>query len=552
VYERETSGFAAIPGGPFVFDMPMALFALYARAPVIQDCFEGRQGLATANNARFVRLWWEVSSKDIAFHCANKDVALASRKRWFPYNKGGAPTAWWGNQEHVVNWQHDGKEIREFGTESGGRPRSAVRNENFYFRTAVTWSNIGAASAQFRHIPEGFLFDVAGMSLFSDSYEKHLAVLGYLNSSAAKAGLDVLAPTLNYQVGDVGRLPFVDGSDDNERVQRLIELSRNAWSEGETSHEFRGSPLVATGEPRVETALKLLRDARTKRHEEITNLEETSNEYWSSRIEEVSGEALDESLAYLRRPYEEASDEEEIEQLVSYAVGCMFGRYDLDEPGLALANHGQSLEGLKARLPESRLEQDKDNVIPIVDGPWFEDDIVAKFRQFLRLAFGETHFQENLQFVTQALGVNDLRTYFRKSFFKSHVQRYRKRPIYWLFSSAEGSFSALMYLHRYNSSTVSAVLNDYLREFIRKLEVELEKQERIAAGGATAKEISSGQKEADRLRKVLIELADYERELYALASQQIVLDLDDGVMANYQRFGNAVPDIGLKKGAGDE
>jgi hypothetical protein len=237
---------------------------------------------------------------------------------------------------------------------------------------------------------------------------------------------------------------------------------------------------------------------------------------------------------------------------VSYAVGCMFGRYSLDKPGLILANQGGTLRDYLTTVPTPLFLPDKDNVIPMVDGDWFEDDIVARFRQFLRVGFGEEHFEENLRFITESLGVNHLRDYFVKSFYKDHVQRYKKRPIYWLFSSPRGSFNALIYLHRYNPSTVSTLLNEYLREFIKKLEVSLEQQEYIVASGAAARDAAIAQKEADRLRTVLVELRDYERDLYALASQQIALDLDDGVLVNYQKFGTALKNIGLKKAGDDE
>ncbi|MBC7595173.1 MAG: restriction endonuclease, partial [Kineosporiaceae bacterium] len=233
--------------------------------------------------------------------------------------------------------------------------------------------------------------------------------------------------------------------------------------------------------------------------------------------------------------------------LISYAVGSMFGRYSLDEPGLILANQAETLEQYLAKVPTPSFLPDADNVIPIVDGDWFPDDIVGRFRQFLRTAFGEEHFEENLRFVVDSLGVKDLRDYFVKSFYRDHVQRYKKRPIYWLFSSPKNSFSALIYLHRYTPSTISTVLNEYLREFIKKLEVERDRLEFIVASGADAKAVAAAQKESDRLRKVLIELDEYERELHTLAAQQIALDLDEGVLVNYQKFGTALRDIGLKK-----
>ena len=232
-------------------------------------------------------------------------------------------------------------------------------------------------------------------------------------------------------------------------------------------------------------------------------------------------------------------------ELVSYAVGCMMGRYSLDAPGLILADEGATLQDYLANVSSPTFMPDKDNVIPIVDGDWFEDDMVARFRQFLRAAFGQQHFEENLRFVTESLGVKDLRDYFVKSFYKDHVQRYKKRPIYWLFSSPKGSFNALIYVHRYTPSTVSTVLNEYLREFKAKLRSSLEHQERlVAAGGGTPRQQAAAQKETDRLRKVLLELDEYEHDvLYPLASHQIEIDLDDGVKVNYPKFGAALKKI---------
>ena len=222
----------------------------------------------------------------------------------------------------------------------------------------------------------------------------------------------------------------------------------------------------------------------------------------------------------------------------------MFGRYSLNEPGLILANQGDTLQDYLAKVSNPSFLPDKDNVIPIVDGDWFEDDIVGRFRQFLRVAFGEQHFEENLRFVTEALGVKDLRDYFVKSFYKDHVQRYKKRPIYWLFSSPKGSFNALIYIHRYTPSTVSTVLNDYLREFKAKLEASRQHHERLAAGSGTLREKAAAQKETDRLRQVVFELDEYERDvLYPLATQQVQIDLDDGVKANYPKFGAALKKI---------
>jgi hypothetical protein len=239
--------------------------------------------------------------------------------------------------------------------------------------------------------------------------------------------------------------------------------------------------------------------------------------------------------------------ESAIVDLISYAVGCMFGRYSLDEPGLILADQGSTVEDYLAKVPSPTFMPDKDGVIPIVDGDWFEDDIVSRFRAFLRAAFGDEHFEKNLRFVEQTLGVKTLRDYFitsngKSKFYDDHVKRYKKRPIYWMFSSPRHSFNALIYLHRYTPSTVSTVLNEYLGEFEGKLDARLKNLEHEGVDG----------KEADHLRSVLVELGEYEHDvLYPLAQRNIDIDLDDGVLVNYLHFGRALRDIGLEKKRAD-
>ena len=244
-----------------------------------------------------------------------------------------------------------------------------------------------------------------------------------------------------------------------------------------------------------------------------------------------------------------------ISDLVSYSVGCMFGRYSLDKPGLILADQGTTVQDFLAKVPNPTFMPDADNVLPIVDGDWFEDDIVTRFRQFLRVAFGEEYFEPNLRFIEESLSVKSLRDYFitragrsnsigRSKFYDDHLKRYKKRPIYWLFSSPKGSFNALIYMHRYTPSTVSTVLNEYLREFESKLEANLQHQERLAAGDGTTREKAASSKEAERLRTVLLELTEYEHNvLYPLASKQLAIDLDDGVKTNYPKFYPAVRKI---------
>lgn len=559
--------FDHVPGGGLVFDMPEILLSLYGKVPTVGESMDLRQGLATTDNKAFVRFWWEVSRIRTCTTCTSRNEANLSGKRWFPYNKGGSPVAWWGNLEHVVDWEEDGRRIKESIVGKypylNGNYSYVAKNPEYYFRSAVSWSNIGVGGARFRMIPEGFIFDVSGMSAFSHDDASSLNLLGYLNSPIVRRGLDVLAPTLNYQIGDVGNLPFVDGADDAERVSRLIEIAYASWADEEIHDAFSSSPLLRPSHQSLAASTDAWRAFWGDRDRELELLESGSAGYWNERISVAAGVSAPTPLSESRVQFASPPTRDLVGDFVSYAVGCMFGRYSLDEPGLILADHGSTLQDYLAKVPVPAFMPDKDNVLPIVDGPWFEDDIVEKFRQFLRVAFGEEHFQENLKFVTDALGVKDLRDYFIKAgskaatskFYGDHVQRYKKRPIYWLFSSPTGAFNALVYLHRYNPSTVSTVLTDYLREYITKLEANLQHQELVAAGqgGATAKEIAAALKEADRIRKVLVELKDYDHDvLFPLAGKQVALDLDDGVLVNYQKLGAALKDIGLKKGGGDE
>ena len=550
IWDLDVKSFDALEGRPFVFDYPEALLALGQKTATISQKFDAKQGLATADNAQFVRCWWELDISRICRTATNREEALHSGAKWFPYNKGGTPVAWWGSQELVVNWENDGKEIREFGVENGGRPRSAIRNPDFYFRPSVTWSNIGIGGARFRVLPAGFIFDVGGMSLFSPNKSSQLLLAGLLNSVIYREGLNVLAPTFNYQVGDVGRLPAIEAEGDSGRVQELVDLCRSRWAESETAHEFASNPLLDNTENSLEFSARGFASRYEIRETRILDLESESNRFWLEQIETQSGVSTSQfevDRAEMAKPDPATF----ISDFVSYAVGCMFGRYSLDLPGLVLGNADSSLEDYLSKVPQPTFFPDRDNVLPIVDGEWFEDDIVGRFRKFLRAAFGEKKFEENLQFVIDSLGVKDLRTYFLKSFYKDHVSRYQRRPIYWLFSSPKGSFNALIYMHRYNSSTVSTVLNEYVREFAKKIEVNLEHNERISTGVGNAREIAAAQKEADRLRRVMRELEDYAKDLYALASKNVNIDLDDGVAVNYMRFGSVLKNIGLKKASND-
>lgn len=534
---------AQIPGWTLSYWMSPLLLAAFGGGRRLAEVADPRQGMATADNGRFVRFWAEVSANRLGLDLPDRDAAKASGRRWFPYNKGGSFRRWYGNQEHVVNWESDGRELM------AERPKSVIRSPQYYFQESASWSKVGTAEPAFRYFPPGFLFDVAGTSVFADSHSTLLCVLAFGNSVVAREMLRASSTSMNLEVGTIAELPIrVTSSAEIEACAlRLIEIYRSDWDLDERSWGFKRLSFVGGLEASVERAIDSAVAEGEKSAAVAREIEEDVNQRFIDAYElgdlvepGISIESVALNANYRSRfpglppgAARQAATSAAVLDLVSYAVGCMFGRYSLDKPGLILGDQGATVQDYLAKVPSPSFAPDKDNVIPIVDGDWFEDDIVERFRQFLRAAFGEQHFEENLRFVAESLGVKNLRDYFVKSFYKDHVQRYKKRPIYWLFSSPRGSFNALIYMQRYTPSTVSTVLNEYLREFQAKIKGSLDHAER-----------SNNAKESDRLRKILLELDEYEHDvLYPLASQQIAIDLDDGVKVNYPKFGSALKKI---------
>ncbi|MDH6236281.1 hypothetical protein H4V99_001026 [Cryobacterium sp. CG_9.6] len=561
-YDVDASIFQALPGTVLAFRLPGKLQESFAAGVLLGDRYSAMNGMTTGENARFLRLWYEVSADRTMLDAADAAEALVSGVRWFPYNKGGGYRKWYGNAEYLINWEDDGRDVI-------GNGRAFTRGRKYYFRPMVSWGKVSSGAPSFRYYPPGFLFDVAGTAMFREPEVELLDALSFCNSVVAQHFLAALSPTLNYESGQISSLPLLPGPKERRReiARQLVAIAKADWDSDETAWGFERPSLLGGVLPtELRSAFRIAEESSRATTSVVQTLEEENNallitdygidgdvppDVASDRIA-LRGNAVNRfGAGRTESQYSELATAARVSDLISYAVGCMLGRFSLDEPGLILANQGDTLRNYVAKVAIPSFLPDKDNVIPIVDGDWFEDDIVARFRQFLRIAFGEQHFEENLRFVTESLGVKDLRDYFVKSFYKDHVQRYKKRPIYWLFSSPMGSFNALIYMHRYTPSTVSTVLNEYLREFKAKLEASRQHQERLALGTGAPREKAAAQKEVDRMRKVLLELDEYEHDvLYPLATQQLAIDLDDGVLVNYLRFGGAlapIPEIEKKR-----
>jgi hypothetical protein len=446
----------------------------------------------------------------------------------------------------------------------GWKGNSTNHNLQYIFKPAVVWSKITSAIPSYRYSPQGFLFDDAsGLCSVNDSDDIH-PILAFLCGKIGRFYMSVINPTLNIQPGNMAAMPFIRPSNSVD-VKRMINLSKEDWDSSDMSWDFTYLPLL-NSDYRFQT-LEETYAALSTHWKEMTlamqRLEEENNRIFIDAFglqDELTPEVPLKEITLTCNPhyrYGGDKNEDELDALlladtmrefISYAVGCMFGRYSLDKSGLILANQGETLADYLKQIPQPSFPADDDNVIPMLDGDWFTDDISERFRKFLRVTFGEEHYEENLRFIEEALG-KDIQKYFLKDFYSDHVKRYKKRPIYWLFSSPSGSFNALIYMHRYRPDTVSVVLNDYLREFRTKLSSKLDHLREVERSTDAAKgEKAKALKTIESLRKILAELDDYEREtLYPLATKQLEIDLDEGVKVNYLKFGAA-----LKKIAGLE
>lgn len=596
LFRASGSEFTKMPGAPIAYWVSDKIRDIFISSKPLAEIASPKQGLATADNDRFLRLWFEASRNRIGFGMKNRQEALQSCKKWFPYNKGGEFRKWYGNQEYVVNWENDGQEIRNIVDEKG-KLRSRPQNTDYYFKESVSWSKISSGSLAMRFFPNGFLFDVAGCSLFSGSHCTNMKVLGLTNTLVIREILAVMSPTLNFEVGQISNIPYpVNDKADVGTIENLLRMAIEDWDSYETSWDFQRLPLLGVRcqglgirecyaklrEQWIESTLKMqeLEEENNRIFIEAYGLQEelspevplkeitlTCNPYYRYGVNpEVLGvRALGVREFPLNAELEKRLLADTMKELISYAVGCIFGRYSLDKPGLILANQGEGVEdyfdkvlgvsGLGVRGDDSgeaalkpntqnlkpSFMPDKDNVIPILEGEWFADDIVSRFTEFLKVAFGTEKYSENISFIEEALG-KDLRTYFMKDFYNDHVKRYKKRPIYWLFSSPKGSFNALIYMHRYTPDTVSILLNGYLREYIHKLRAKVTQLEhQLGSGSLSEREKMLTRKEIERLKDIISELEAWESKvILPLAEKRLEIDLDDGVKVNYAKFGEAL------------
>lgn len=561
--------FKKIPGSPLAYWLPDKVRNLFVELKPFGSLYKVAAGMTTGNNAKFVRFWHEVSFEKIASSVPNENQIINFEKKWFPYNKGGDYRKWYGNNDYVVNWENNGKEIINSG-------RAYPRARNWYFKESITWSFISSSNFGARYSEPGAIFDMAGCSVFPGKGEI-LPLTGLLCSSVAFYFLKGLNPTVNFQVGNISAIPIPDVNliEITNLVQNAIEISKNDWNQFESSKNFLINPLVSTG--RSESNLSQSWVARCSEVEysvlNLKKIEESNNAFFIDSFNlhglltpEVSVEQITLTQNQHFRYGGDLSDADRTlrfrvdttKELLSYAIGCMMGRYSLVEPGLIYANAGNV--GFDARRYPT-FPADADGIVPLTDELWFEDDAASRIREFLLAVWGAETLAENMVWLATSLGAKasetpdeTIRRYLAEKFYKDHLQTYKKRPIYWLFSSGKlGAFQALVYLQRYHEGTLARLRAEYVVPLTGKIQSRIDMLQKDAAAASSTAARNKLAKEVEKLKKKHVELLAYDEQLRHHADMRITLDLDDGVKVNYGKFGDLLAEVKVVTGgAGDE
>ena len=531
--------------------------------------FIATQGMATCDNSRFLREWYEINESKLFLNCESIEEAKLSGKKWFPYNKGGEKRRWYGNQEFVVNWENDGKEIKAYATQLYTSFTRTIKNIGYYFKSCISWSDVTSGNNSFRFYPNGFIFDVTGMSCFVEESTIY-NWLGLLNTNFYSKLARIINPTLHFQVGDFRKLPFnkVDDLPFTDIVQNNIAIAKADWDSHETSWDFEANPLVeqcnqfrnggcGTTSYRIENFVKEFEEQWEARFYQLKDNEEELNRQFMEIYglqDELEPFVPTREITILQQgeisvvpaPGDDSGYGDTIrwnwdvlmKQLISYAVGCMMGRYSIDKSGLILANQGDGLEQYNEQVARSRFEPDDDGIIPLMSAQSdFADNATIRFKQWLVAAFGEETLVENLNFIEKCLG-KSIDDYFVKDFWKDHKKMYQNRPIYWLFSSKKGAFQCLAYMHRMDAYTAERIRTKYLLPHIEWL---MQKQSEMEANAANLN--ARERKELDNIGKQIEECREYHDRLHVIADEQIAFDLDDGVVVNYAKFGDTLAKI---------
>lgn len=563
-YEANQDNFTKIPGSPIAYWVSEAFIKAFDNDTISDYGFAGI-GMRTGDNERFLRKWYEVNESNMILNCTSRNKQIESYKKWVPYNKGGEYRKWYGNNEYLVNWFNDGFEIKEntkrVYPQLGDNLGWKISNEQYYYKKGITWTGVSSGTFSCRCYEEGFIFDSGANGLFANIVEDRYYLAAFLNTNLSNIILNVMNPTINTGSGTVGKLPLVYSLDYKSVViniaKKNVIISRSDWDSFETSWDFQKHPMIMNVS-RISDAYAKWSDECAERFEQLKANEEELNRIFIDIYglqDELTPEVEDKEVT-VNRFYDskEAIPEsmkgssyaltklDAVKSFISYAVGCMFGRYSLDKEGLVYA--GGEWDDNNYRV----FAADKDAIIPVCDDEYFEDDIVGRFINFVKVVYGESDLEENLQFIADALGGNGsardvIRSYFTSSFYADHCKTYQKRPIYWLFDSGKkNGFKCLVYMHRYQKDTIARIRTDYLHEQQARYRTAIADLQAQIAEAATSTRVRV-QKQLKKLQEQADEALAYEEKIHHMADQMIGIDLDDGVKHNYEIFKDVLAKI---------
>ncbi|HBR1749213.1 TPA: BREX-1 system adenine-specific DNA-methyltransferase PglX [Klebsiella pneumoniae] len=570
--------FKKIPGSPIAYWVSAEFLRIFDKGTAMQIYAVPRQGFATGNNDRFLRQWHEVAINNFKRDAIDSDDANSSGLRWFPCNKGGTYRKWYGNNNIIADWKNDGAEMRNF---SG----SVIRNPSYYFKEGITWSTISSSTLSMRYSPRGFLFETKGSVCFPSIDKSYQIPLGLMNTKVVEQVLLAISPTLDFHEGPIGKVPVIEASASRIKsiVDTAVKHSKKDWDSYEVSWDFTVLPFLNPDhyQSTLKATYQKLRADWEATTLELQRLEEANNQVFIDAYglrDELTPEVPRHEVTLTCNPHyryghdrqddelEELLQGDSVRELVSYSVGCMMGRYSLDRKGLVYANAGnEGFDKLVAEGSYKAFSADEDGIIPLTDQEWFKDDATNRFREFVQVVWGEEHLQENLDFVAESLCLNaikpkksesaleTIRRYLSTQFYKDHLKTYKKRPIYWLFSSGkQKAFECLVYLHRYNEGTLSRMRTEYVTPLLGKYDAYAEQLEKQIETADSTSEANRFKKELDALIKKQVELREFDDKLKHYADMRISLDLDDGVKVNYGKFGDLLADVKAITGSAPE
>lgn len=549
-YRASAADFMKIPEHPIAYWLTSDVYDYFSSNNSIGDSFSIFKGLSTGENEKFIRYWYEVSVDNIFFNCESSQQSKESSCVWYPVNKGGSYRKWFGNYDSVINWYKDGETLRSL------QPKSVIRSPKNYFKPCLSWSKVSSGTFNVRYFEHGFVHLDSSNSVIGNGIKSLLAILNYDSFSSLVAEL---SSTLNFEVGQVSRMPFFKISKVDEKVDSLICMSKADWDSNETSWNFKNEGIVSFGVTKVQDSFSKIIEKEKLVCKRFSVLETEIVQQLETELAMPKKHDINEKeVCLLNNPFSydiHLYQSEKFKKLISFSLGCMMGRYSIDKPGLILASQGETLQDYLNQIPNPRFMPDSDAILPLTDQEWFADDVTNRVREFVKVVWGEETLQENLAFIAESLclhaikpkkgegALDTIRRYLSTQFYKDHLKTYKKRPIYWLFSSGkEKAFECLVYLHRYNESTLARMRTEYVTPLMGKYDAQhsLLLEQKASASPQQQREL---EKDIKALEKKQTELRAFDEQLKHYADMRIKLDLDDGVKVNYGKFGNLLAEV---------